>query len=622
MLAAHVRRTATGRARPGAAAGVLRRQRRLPLPGPVAGRAAVGPAGRVRGGVAAGGKRGGGVRALAAAVAADPRAEPGRPPHAAGPGRGAGRDEHGVLPGGGPAPAVHGRRDRVPRHRDPGRRRGTNPAQRRGPPPHHGGRGGHHGDPRHRAAARVRLRLRELRAVHAVHRARPPDRQRGRPGRDRPPGGGHARRGGGRYAVGPGRRAARVRPSGAAAGRGGGRRVLVGDSLRHRPAGHGPAGPGHVLPHAGPAAGVRHRHRRDRAAPAPYRPGRRRDHPGSTRRRPAQGTTKGITVDYVRLGSAGLTVSRICLGMMSYGSQAERAWHLDEAAAEPIVKAAVDGGITYFDTADTYSDGVSEQITGRLLGRLFDHRDDYVLATKVFFPMGPGRNDRGLSRKHILAAIDASLRRLGTDYVDLYQIHRWDYESPIEETMEALHDVVKAGKARYIGASSMFAWQFAKAQHVAERNGWTRFVSMQNHYNLLYREEEREMLPLCADQGVAVLPYSPLARGMLTGNRNRQGEHLTARAGDDPLSADRYSADADFDVVDRLVQVAAERGAPPAQVALAWLLGRPGVTAPIVGATKLGHISDALAAVQLTLSGEETARLEELYVPHPVLAHS
>ena len=332
-------------------------------------------------------------------------------------------------------------------------------------------------------------------------------------------------------------------------------------------------------------------------------------------------TTRGITVEYVRLGSAGLQVSRICLGMMSYGTAAERAWHLDEAAAEPIVKAAVDGGITYFDTADTYSDGVSEQITGRLLSRLFDRRDDYVLATKVFFPMGPGRNDRGLSRKHILAAIDASLRRLGTDYVDLYQIHRWDYETPVEETMEALHDVVKAGKARYIGASSMFAWQFAKAQHVAERNGWTRFVSMQNHYNLMYREEEREMLPLCADQGVAVLPYSPLARGMLAGNRNRQGERRTVRAGDDPLADERYNADADFDVVDRLAQVAAERGAPPAQVALAWLLGRPGVTAPIVGATKLGHISDALAAVQLTLTEQEAARLEEPYVPHPVLAH-
>ena len=334
-----------------------------------------------------------------------------------------------------------------------------------------------------------------------------------------------------------------------------------------------------------------------------------------------QEATRGHDVDYVKLGSAGMKVSRICLGMMSYGSQAERAWHLDEAAAEPIVKAAVDGGITFFDTADTYSDGVTEQITGRLLGRLFDHREDYVLATKVYFPMGPGPNDRGLSRKHVLAAIDASLRRLGTDYVDLYQIHRWDYDTPIEETMEALHEVVKAGKARYIGASSMFAWQFAKAQHVAERNGWTRFVSMQNHYNLMYREEEREMLPLCADQGIGVLPYSPLARGMLAGNRNRQGERRTARAGDDPLSDERYHTDADFDVVDRLAEVAAERGAPPAQVALAWLLGRPGVTAPIIGATRLGHITDALAASQLTLTEEEVRRLEQPYVPHPVLGH-
>jgi aryl-alcohol dehydrogenase-like predicted oxidoreductase len=327
-------------------------------------------------------------------------------------------------------------------------------------------------------------------------------------------------------------------------------------------------------------------------------------------------------VDYVKLGSSGLKVSRICLGMMSYGSQAEQAWHLDEAAAEPIIKAAADGGITFFDTADTYSGGVSEQITGRLLGKIFGRRDDYVLATKVYFPMGPGPNDRGLSRKHVLSAIDASLGRLGTDYVDLYQIHRWDYGTPVEETMEALHEVVTAGKARYIGASSMYAWQFAKAQHVAERHGWTRFSSMQNHYNLMYREEEREMLPLCADQGVAVLPYSPLARGMLAGNRSRQGERRTARAGSDPLSDERYSTGADFDVADRLTEVAAQRGDPPAQVALAWLLSRPGVTAPIIGATRLGHIGDALAATGLTLSAEEAARLEEPYVPHPVLAHS
>jgi len=270
-------------------------------------------------------------------------------------------------------------------------------------------------------------------------------------------------------------------------------------------------------------------------------------------------------VDCVKLGSSGLKVSRICLGMMSYGSRAEQAWHLDEAAAEPIVKAAADGGITFFDTADTYSGGVSEEITGRLLGRIFGRREDYVLATKVFFPMGPGPNDRGLGRKHVLAAIDASLRRLGTEYVDLYQIHRWDYDTPVEETMAALHEVVTAGKARYIGASSMFAWQFAKAQHAAERHGWTRFSSMQNHYNLMYREEEREMLPLCADQGVAVLPYSPLARGMLAGNRTRQGERRTGRAGSDPLSDKRYGTGADFDVADRVTEVAAGRGAPPAR---------------------------------------------------------
>jgi len=327
-------------------------------------------------------------------------------------------------------------------------------------------------------------------------------------------------------------------------------------------------------------------------------------------------------VEYVRLGSAGLKVSRICLGMMSYGTQAERAWHLDEAAAEPIVKAAADGGITFFDTADTYSGGVSEQITGRLLSRIFTSREDFVLATKVYFPMGTGPNDRGLSRKHVLAAIDASLQRLGTDYVDLYQIHRWDYQTPIEETMAALHEVIRAGKARYLGASSMFAWQFAKAQNLAGCHGWTRFASMQNHYNLIYREEEREMLPLCADQGVGVLPYSPLARGVLAGNRSRQGERRTARAGNDPLSNERYHSPDDFDVVDRLAEVAAGRGAPPAQVALAWLLSRPAVTAPILGATRLGHISDALAAVELTLTEEEVRRLEEPYLPHPVLGHS
>ncbi|GAA4230163.1 aryl-alcohol dehydrogenase-like predicted oxidoreductase [Streptosporangium album] len=324
---------------------------------------------------------------------------------------------------------------------------------------------------------------------------------------------------------------------------------------------------------------------------------------------------------YVKLGSSGLKVSRICLGMMSYGDPASREWMLREDAAEPIVRRAVEAGVTFFDTADMYSDGVSEEITGRLLAKLFARRDDYVLATKVYFPTGPGPNDRGLSRKHVLAGIGASLTRLGTDHVDLYQIHRWDHETPIEETMEALHDVVRAGKARYIGASSMYAWQFAKAQHVAEANGWTRFVSMQNHYNLVYREEEREMIPLCLDQGVGVIPWSPLARGLLSGSRARGGERRTVRTGSDPLAETMYE-DADFDVVDAVCTVAAERDLPPAQIALAWLLGRPGVSAPIVGATKVGHLDDAIAAVEVCLSEAETARLEAPYRPHRILGHS
>jgi 1-deoxyxylulose-5-phosphate synthase len=325
-------------------------------------------------------------------------------------------------------------------------------------------------------------------------------------------------------------------------------------------------------------------------------------------------------MQYARLGSSGLKVSRIALGMMSYGSRTERAWHLGEDAAEPIVRRAVEAGVTFFDTADTYSDGLTEEVTGRLLAKLFGRRDDYVLATKIFFPMGPGPNDRGLSRKHILAAIDASLRRLGTDYVDLYQIHRWDDETPIEETMQALHDIVRAGKARYIGASSMYAWQFAKAQHTATVAGWTRFTSMQNHYNLIYREEEREMIPLCLDQGVGCIPWSPLARGLLAGNRERGGAQRTVRAGTDPLADELYNDD-DFDVVDVVRAVAAERALPPAQVALAWLLGRPAVTAPIVGATKLRHLEDAIAAVDVNLSEAEVARLEASYRPHPVLGH-
>jgi len=324
-------------------------------------------------------------------------------------------------------------------------------------------------------------------------------------------------------------------------------------------------------------------------------------------------------MEYVNLGSTGLRVSRVCLGMMSFGNNSDRAWVLDDDAAEPIVRAAADGGVTFFDTADVYSAGASEVTTGRLLGKMF-RRDDVVVATKVFSPMGPGENSKGLSRKHILSGIDASLERLDMDYVDLYQIHRWDYHTPIEETMEALHDVVRAGKARYIGASSMFAWQFAKAQHVADDHGWTRFVSMQNHYNLIYREEEREMIPQCIDQGVGVIPWSPLARGVLAGSRTREGERRTTRSNSDAFQDTLYTA-ADFDVVDRVGEVAAERGVPSAQVALAWLLHRPGVTAPIVGATRLGHLEDALAAEQLDLSEEEMRRLEEPYVPHPVLGH-
>jgi aryl-alcohol dehydrogenase-like predicted oxidoreductase len=322
-------------------------------------------------------------------------------------------------------------------------------------------------------------------------------------------------------------------------------------------------------------------------------------------------------MEQVRLGNTGLFVSRVCLGMMSYASETPtRPWMLDEAAAEPIVRAAVEGGITFFDTADMYSQGGSEIATGRLLPK-FLSREELVVATKVRFQMTPGPTGRGLSRKHVLSAIDASLSRLGMDYVDLYQIHRWDPDTPIEETMEALNDVVRSGKARYIGASSMYAWQFAKAQSVAS----TRFVSMQNHYNLLYREEEREMIPQCLDQGVGVLPWSPLARGWLAGTRTREGEQRTTRAGTDAYAERLYGRPEDFDVIDCASEVAAERGVPAAQVALAWLLHRPGVTAPIVGATKLAHLQDALVAAELTLSPEEVARLEEPYSPHPVLGH-
>ncbi len=327
-------------------------------------------------------------------------------------------------------------------------------------------------------------------------------------------------------------------------------------------------------------------------------------------------------MDVVNLGNTGLRVSRVCLGMMSYGPSAGREWALSASAAEPIVRRAVEGGIFFFDTADVYNEGKSEEITGDLLRRLFETREEYVVATKVHGQTMPGANGGGLSRKHILASIDASLGRLGLDYVDLYQIHRWDPRTPIEETMDALNDVVRAGKARYIGASSMFAWQFAKAQHVAVGNSWTRFVSMQNHYNLVYREEEREMIPQCVDQGVAVIPWSPLARGLLAGNRSREGEKLTTRAKTDGFGDTLYTTEIDVAIVDVVTEVAEARGVPNARVALAWLLQKPGVTAPIVGATKLSHLEDALAAEQLELSADEIARLEKPYVPHATSGHS
>lgn len=326
-------------------------------------------------------------------------------------------------------------------------------------------------------------------------------------------------------------------------------------------------------------------------------------------------------MEYVNLGRSGLKVSRICLGMMTYGTPAWREWVLDEEQSRPIIRRALDAGINFFDTADMYSVGVSEEVTGRAL-RDFARREEVVLATKGYFAIGQGPNGRGLSRKHIMDAIDGSLRRLGTDYVDLYQIHRWDNETPIEETMEALHDVVKAGKARYIGASSMYVWQFAKAQYTADAHGWTRFVSMQNHYNLVYREEEREMIPFCIDQGVGIIPWSPLARGFLTGNRPRETKGETLRAQTDTYAHNMYYRDNDYEVVNRLIEVAERRPeAKPAQLALAWLLHRPGLTAPIIGASKMSHLEDALGAVELKLSAEEMELLEEAYRPHPVLGH-
>ncbi|PCE33408.1 aldo/keto reductase [Burkholderia ubonensis] len=325
-------------------------------------------------------------------------------------------------------------------------------------------------------------------------------------------------------------------------------------------------------------------------------------------------------MEYVRLGSTGLQVSRLCLGCMTYGvpERGTHPWTLDEAASRPFIRQALDAGINFFDTANMYSDGTSEEIVGRAL-RDFAKRDDVVIATKVFHRMRPGPNGAGLSRKAILTEIDHSLKRLGTDYVDLYQIHRWDYHTPIEETLEALHDVVKAGKARYIGASSMHAWQFSKALYTSKLNGWTQFVSMQDHLNLLYREEEREMLPLCADQGIAVLPWSPLARGRLTRDWDASSERLQS----DVYGKTLYEAYADNDraIVEAVATIARARNVPRAQVALAWLLQKSGVTAPIIGASKAQHLDDAVAALSLELSAEEIATLETPYVPHAVAGH-
>ncbi len=325
-------------------------------------------------------------------------------------------------------------------------------------------------------------------------------------------------------------------------------------------------------------------------------------------------------MDYVTLGTSSLKVSRLCLGCMSYGSKEWRPWILTEEEGRPFIRRAIEQGINFFDTADMYSNGVSEDILGRAI-RDFARRDQIVIATKVFFRMGSGPDDQGLSRKHIMDAIDASLKRLGTDYVDLYQIHRWDKSTSIAETMEALHDLVRVGKVRYIGASSMFTYQFAKAQQMAELHGWTKFVSMQNHYNLVYREEEREMIPFCREQGVGIIPWSPLARGFLSGSRKRGSKEATSRETSDNYAHELYYQESDYNIVDRVAELAKKKGVEPAQIALAWLLHREGVTAPIIGATKIEHLDDALGALAVKLDVDERKFLEELYQPHRVLGH-
>ena len=327
-------------------------------------------------------------------------------------------------------------------------------------------------------------------------------------------------------------------------------------------------------------------------------------------------------MDYTNLGSTGLKVSRICLGTMTYGSKKWREWVLEEDESRPFIQRALELGINFFDTADMYSVGVSEEILGRALRDFGPGRDKVVIATKVFNPMGDDPNQKGLSRKHIHHAIEDSLRRLGTDYVDLYQIHRFDYKTPIEETLEALDDVVQQGKALYIGGSSMYAWQFAKMLYVADRMGLSRFVTMQNHYNLIYREEEREMIPLCLEEKVGLLPWSPLARGFVMGNR-RAGDHGdTLRAKTDEYAHRLYYQPSDFEVVDRITAIAKKRGISNAQVALAWILAQPGVSAPIIGASKMAHLEDAIAALQVKLNREELDQLSEGYVPHRILGHA
>lgn len=328
-------------------------------------------------------------------------------------------------------------------------------------------------------------------------------------------------------------------------------------------------------------------------------------------------------MEYVNLGSTGTKVSRICLGTMTYGSKKWREWILEEEESKPFFKRALEAGINFFDTADVYSIGISEEVTGRALKEFGPGRDKLVIATKVFNPMSDDPNDQGLSRKHILNAIDNSLRRLGTDYIDLYQIHRFDPHTPIEETLDALNDVVRAGKARYIGASSMYAWQFLKMLNFSAQNGLARFVTMQNHYNLVYREEEREMIPLCLDEKVGLIPWSPLARGFLAGNRKRgEGRGETTRARTDDFAQGLYYKDSDYTVVDRLTEVAKHRGVSNSQIALAWILGKPGVTSPIIGASKMPHLDEALKALDIKLTPEETKSLEEPYEPHAILGHS